>query len=152
MEYTLTNKYCNIIRVTIQCSYTFNVIHFMSGQQLYMFNYQWMTISTGRHIIELLFQTGFAPEMLQEAGRRQGSCIPNLCALCASRGVKHLLPKSWHYTTQHNYQLDTRDSNVLCALETLPLLRDGDCTKTCTKGAIAIIANTVERDSRERLT
>ena len=92
-----------------------------------------------------VLSTGFARELLQETGR-QGSC---LCALCASRGVLHLLPKSWHYTTQHNYQLDIKDSNVLGALETLPVLRGCDYTRTCTKGAITI---TVERDSRERLT
>ena len=76
----------------------------------------------------------------------------NICALCASRGVQHLLPKSWHYSTKHNYQLDISDSNVLCALETLPLLMGCGYMKTCTKGAIAITANIGERDSREQLT
>ena len=151
MEYTLTNKYRNIILVTIQCSYTFNVIHFMSGQQLYMFNYQWMTISIGRHMLELFFQLALHVRCYKKLEDREAASLISVpCVLPEESSTR--FPKNWHYTTQHNYQLDIRYSNVLCALETLPVLRGCDYMRTCTKGAIAITANTVERDSQERLT
>ena len=38
MEYTLTNKYRNIVLVTSWCRSTFNVIHLRSYQQLYIIN------------------------------------------------------------------------------------------------------------------